>query len=86
MKEFDRDKYINQGGLYIDDGCIWYEGIKHLPERTCHLIETDDRDGYGRSYGKSIRCSSCNKPLKKNLVKEWSGIQFCYRCGAKVVG
>ncbi|MEG0418689.1 hypothetical protein [Gordonibacter sp.] len=54
-------------------------------ERTCRLVETDDKDGHGNSYGKSIRCSACNKPLKRKLVSEWSGIQFCYRCGAKVV-
>lgn len=54
-------------------------------ERTCRIVETKDRDGSGRPYGISLRCSACNRQLKKNLVTSWRGISYCYYCGAKVV-
>lgn len=54
-------------------------------ERTCMLVKTPDVTRHGMWYGESIRCSSCGNPIKADLATRWSGIQYCYRCGARVL-
>lgn len=75
MKEFDKDEYIEQGGLYVDDGCIWYEGIKYLPERTCHDISAE--------YGKFV-CGECGCVVHDTSVIDNGGLYHCPDCGDEV--
>lgn len=77
MKEFDKEEYIEQGGLYVDDGCIWYEGIKYLPERTCG----EWRGSPGSVWEEDsleLWCEHCDREIDP----DWS---YCPFCGAKVV-
>lgn len=76
MKEFDKDEYVEQGGLYVDDGCIWYEGIKYLPERTCHDIAA--------VYGKFV-CGACGCVVHDTSVIDNGGLYHCPDCGDEVI-
>lgn len=78
MKEFDKDEYIERGGLYVKDGCIWYGGIKHVPVRTCH-------DALPEKHGEPIEgyweCSECGCEIGGDC----DAPKYCPGCGAKVV-
>lgn len=78
MKEFDKEEYIEQGGLYVDDGCIWYEGIKYLQERTCRLVRHDGCKSNGW-----WTCSECGARINGHPMSNPD--KYCGRCGAKVV-
>ena len=61
MSEFDKSEYIEQGGLYVDDGCIWYEGAKYLPERTCEMINIKSGDRADYDCDEHIfHCKNCH--------------------------
>lgn len=55
-------------------------------ERTCRIVSYVDKSP--ASYGGLVhRCSSCGKALPKALFRNgWTALDYCPRCGAKVVG
>lgn len=54
-------------------------------ERTCRIVSHVDESP--ASYGGVVhRCSSCGKALPKALFRHgWRALDYCPRCGAKVV-
>lgn len=78
MSEFDLASYIDQGGLYVEDGRIWYGGVEHVPERTCGEWR-GEQGSYGEEDTMELWCEHCDIELEEGWV-------FCPGCGAKVVG
>lgn len=78
MSKEDIDRYIEHGGLYVDadNGCIWHEGVKYVPERTCSVRESyHDVDG-------SWHYLTCG-----HRADTWldDPPEYCPNCGARVV-
>lgn len=78
MKEPFKSEYIEQGGLYVDDGCIWYGGVKHVPDTTCHNISQDG--------GTGLLCDVCGAytPWIADATHAFPA-RRCGNCGAKAV-
>ena len=91
MSEFDKSEYIEQGGLYIDDGCIWYEGAKYLPERTCEMIDIKSGDRADYDCDEHIyHCKKCHAERGVYAYNEdgdvWAEMpKHCPECGVRVV-
>lgn len=75
-KEFDKDKFIEQGGLFVDDDCIWNDGVKHVPERTCR-IEVH------KTWLYCSRCHTCVNGGFSDATSHYP-MRYCPSCGAKV--
>lgn len=89
MKELDKDEYIERGGLYVDDGCIWYEGVRYLPERTCHPMSMIEYRGPDLKEVEVWACSVCGNIISwdyDDYDPDTDGPSYCDDCRAKVVG
>lgn len=78
IRDFDKGEFIEQGGLYVDDGCIWYEGVKYLPERTCEVVSVR----YDPVYGAVYTLSCCDDEVMHD--GEGEPPKHCQHCRARV--
>lgn len=70
---------------YLDGHRVKVGRHVYQMERTCRIVSYIDESP--ASYGGRVhRCSVCRKALPKALFRNgWTALDYCPRCGARVV-